>query len=134
VADRFGVKPQSVNDWIRTGAIKKDKLLMLFDMLRPFVGPEHWGLAEFPAELALVQGAAEPTPPAYNRAASLRDAFGILHRHILRAPAEARDELRDVFAVYTRNPSRYASTIDSMVELLSGEPTSSKLTSRAAAS
>lgn len=44
VADHFGVRPPSVQDWIKRGTIRKDKLEPLFRYFADVVGPEHWGL------------------------------------------------------------------------------------------
>ena len=44
VADFFGVKPPSVQDWIRRGTIDKAKLPALWQYFSDVVGPELWGL------------------------------------------------------------------------------------------
>jgi len=49
VATAFGVKPPSVQDWLNRGVIGKDKLPKLWDYFADVVGPEHWGLREWPA-------------------------------------------------------------------------------------
>ncbi|GAB1578640.1 helix-turn-helix transcriptional regulator [Bordetella petrii] len=49
VAAEFGVKPPSVQDWIKRGVIAKDKLPKLWQYFADVVGPEHWGLREWPA-------------------------------------------------------------------------------------
>lgn len=46
VADAFGVKPPSIQDWINKGTISKDKLPMLWSYFGDVVGPEHWGLQD----------------------------------------------------------------------------------------
>lgn len=48
LAAYFGVKPPSVNGWVKTGAIAKDKLELLWSFFSDVVGPEHWGLEAFP--------------------------------------------------------------------------------------
>lgn len=48
VASHFGVKPPSVQDWLRQGTISKDKLPVLWLYFSDVVGPEHWGLESFP--------------------------------------------------------------------------------------
>lgn len=49
VADYFGVKPPSVQDWIARGTISKEKLPALWEYFSDVVGPEHWGLSSFPS-------------------------------------------------------------------------------------
>lgn len=49
VADYFGVKPPSVQDWIARGTISKEKLPSLWEYFSDVVGPEHWGLSSFPS-------------------------------------------------------------------------------------
>lgn len=44
VAQHFGVKPPSVQDWINRGTISKEKLPDLWEYFSDVVGPEHWGL------------------------------------------------------------------------------------------
>lgn len=48
VAKHFGVKPPSIQDWIKKGTIGKDKLPELWAYFSDVVGPEHWGLSAFP--------------------------------------------------------------------------------------
>jgi hypothetical protein len=48
LADHFGVKPPSVQGWLNSGAIGKEKLPALWLYFSDVVGPEHWGLASFP--------------------------------------------------------------------------------------
>ncbi|WP_124595913.1 hypothetical protein [Burkholderia stagnalis] len=45
VADHFGVKPPSVQDWINFGRIGKKHLNELVAYFADVVPPEHWGLA-----------------------------------------------------------------------------------------
>lgn len=44
VAAHFGVKPPSVQDWIKRGTIDKAKLADLWAYFADVVGPEHWGM------------------------------------------------------------------------------------------
>ena len=48
VAAHFGVKPPSVQDWIRRGTIDKGKLPALWEYFADVVGPEHWGMLSIP--------------------------------------------------------------------------------------
>lgn len=57
VAVHFEVKPPSIQDWVNRGTISKDKLPKLWSYFADVVGPEHWGLPEFPPG-ALSEGAA----------------------------------------------------------------------------
>lgn len=45
VARHFGIKPPSVNGWVATGRIGKDKLSSLFEYFSDVAGPEHWGMS-----------------------------------------------------------------------------------------
>ncbi|MBV7482498.1 LexA family transcriptional regulator [Bordetella sp. BOR01] len=49
VAAEFGVTPPSVQDWLNRGVIGKDKLPKLWRYFSDVVGPDHWGLREWPA-------------------------------------------------------------------------------------
>lgn len=49
VAEHFGVKPPSVQDWIKRGTIDKARLPGLWQYFSDVVGPTHWGLQEFPS-------------------------------------------------------------------------------------
>ena len=46
IARHFGIKPPSIHDWIKKGAISKDKLPELWRYFSDVVGREHWGLSE----------------------------------------------------------------------------------------
>lgn len=46
LADYFGVKPPSVQDWVNKGTIDKEKLSRLWELFADVVGPEHWGIGE----------------------------------------------------------------------------------------
>jgi hypothetical protein len=48
IAFHFGVKPPSVYDWIKKGAISKDKLPELWRYFSDVVGPTHWGMSAWP--------------------------------------------------------------------------------------
>lgn len=48
VARHFGVKPPSIQDWIKRGTVDKAKLPGLWDYFSDSVGPTHWGLTTFP--------------------------------------------------------------------------------------
>ncbi len=56
VARHFGIKPPSVNGWVSTGRIGKDKLTKLFDYFSDVVGPEHWGNVTWSATGNLTTG------------------------------------------------------------------------------
>lgn len=51
VADHFGVKPPSVQDWLNFGRIGKKHLNELVSFFSDVVPPEHWGLP--PVDLAV---------------------------------------------------------------------------------
>lgn len=46
IARHFGVRAPSVEDWIKKGAIKKERLPELWRYFSDVAGPEHWGLTE----------------------------------------------------------------------------------------
>lgn len=46
LAQHFGVKPPSVQNWIKRGTIDKSRLPALWALFQDVVGPEHWGLPE----------------------------------------------------------------------------------------
>lgn len=46
LADRFNVKPPSVQGWIATGRIDKTKMIELITFFSDVVPPSHWGLAD----------------------------------------------------------------------------------------
>lgn len=48
LAQQFGVKPPSVQDWVKKGSIEKNRLLALFEYFSDVVGPDHWGLPNWP--------------------------------------------------------------------------------------
>ncbi len=47
LAERFGVKPPSVQDWVKNGTIEQQRLLELIEFFSDVVGPEHWGLTNW---------------------------------------------------------------------------------------
>lgn len=49
IAEKFGVKPPSVQDWIKRGTISKDKLFALIDFFSDVCGNDHWGLSDISA-------------------------------------------------------------------------------------
>lgn len=44
MAEHFGVKPPSIQDWVKRGTVDKGKLPALWAYFADVVGPEHWGL------------------------------------------------------------------------------------------
>lgn len=65
VAAHFGVKPPSIQDWIRRGTIGKDKLPELWAYFSDVAGPEHWGLNEASAALREAPSSSSSEPPDY---------------------------------------------------------------------
>lgn len=45
VARAFQVSAQAIQGWIKTGAIAKEKIPLLWQYFSDVVGPEHWGLS-----------------------------------------------------------------------------------------
>ncbi|HAT1562068.1 TPA: hypothetical protein ACI6QA_000838 [Raoultella planticola] len=48
IARHFKIKPPSIHDWINKGSISKEKLPELWNYFSDVVGPEHWGLKDYP--------------------------------------------------------------------------------------
>ncbi|NYT38899.1 hypothetical protein ERD78_18720 [Allopusillimonas soli] len=46
IARHFGVKPPSVSDWIKKGAIAKERLPELWRYFADVVGADHWGMSD----------------------------------------------------------------------------------------
>ena len=57
LAAHFGVKPPSIQDWVKRGTIDKEKLPMLWEYFAEVVGPSHWGLAD---QQAFITGGIAP--------------------------------------------------------------------------
>lgn len=125
LAAHFKVTPQSVQDWLNRGVIGKGKLFPLLDLFRDVVEPEHWGLVEYPPEMAALRLAAAEPEAMYESSADVRSALRTLHASAVRAPAAVRAELRDLTNLYWQNPQRYATLIDDVGDLLLGETASS---------
>lgn len=48
IAEHFQIKPPSLQDWMKRGTVRKDRLGDLFEYFADVVGPAHWGMAAFP--------------------------------------------------------------------------------------
>lgn len=46
IAKEFGVKPSSLQTWMKQGTIKKERLPLLWAVFLPYVGLAHWGLPD----------------------------------------------------------------------------------------
>lgn len=78
IAERFGVKPPSVQDWIKRGTISKDKLFDLIDYFSDVCENSHWGISdnsafkksenELPPNSYLVNESKISYPPLYGKA------------------------------------------------------------------
>lgn len=51
LAERFGIKPPSVQGWVKTGRIDKATLIALIEFFSDSVPPSHWGLSGKAADL-----------------------------------------------------------------------------------
>lgn len=49
VAEKFGVTPPSIQDWVNRGTIDKEKLPALWAYFSDVAGPAHWGLDQWPS-------------------------------------------------------------------------------------
>lgn len=72
IADHFEIKPPSLQDWMKRGTVRKDRLGDLFEYFADVVGPDHWGMAAFPQRqvslyaLAPAGSLREPPDATYN--------------------------------------------------------------------
>lgn len=93
LARAFGVRPQSVQDWLRRGTVDRDRLIRLLEFFADVVPPSHWGLpAEATPLLAILQ------PPGENLAAAVQ-ALG--HALMRLAPSQ-REALAVNLAAWAR--------------------------------
>lgn len=67
IADSFGVRPPSVQDWCKRGTISKDRLIQLWAYFSDVVGPEHWGLSAFPDDRISAGPLVEEAIPHYGQ-------------------------------------------------------------------
>jgi hypothetical protein len=79
LAEHFGVRPPSVQDWVQRGTIGKEKLPMLWSYFADVVGPSHWGLETYPTSdryqadtPAVPLQAQEMSPPRYRVLPTIR--------------------------------------------------------------
>jgi transcriptional regulator with XRE-family HTH domain len=78
IAERYGVKPPSVQDWVKRGTISKDKLFDLIDYFSDVCDNSHWGIfensafekstVEMPVNSYLVDKSKLAYPPVYGKA------------------------------------------------------------------
>lgn len=59
VARAFDVSAQAIQGWVKTGAIAKEKIPLLWNYFGDVVGPEHWGLS--PSDTSFIQSASQAT-------------------------------------------------------------------------
>ncbi len=67
IALHFGIKTPSIYDWINKGSISKEKLPELWRYFSDVVGPDHWGLGDWPSGLmgtpsSCAEARADPPP------------------------------------------------------------------------
>lgn len=75
LARAFKVSGPSVQDWVNRGTIDKGKLEAIWHYFSEVVGPEHWGLTEFPRAIDQSQPVMSWKDFAYEKARSM-DAHG----------------------------------------------------------
>jgi hypothetical protein len=78
LAEHFGVKPPTIQDWVNRGTISKEKLPGLWALFANVVGPEHWGLTAYPGTVSAglsVMVATESAPPQTLPARSVRPVY-----------------------------------------------------------
>lgn len=64
LAKRFGVKPPSVQGWVKEGRIDKGKLMQLIDYFSDSVPLEHWGLGGWMADNSALAANADQHAPS----------------------------------------------------------------------
>ncbi|WP_109512826.1 S24 family peptidase [Pseudomonas ovata] len=60
LADDFGVKPPSIQGWVKYGRIDKAKLIELIQYFSPEVSLSHWGLSQWTADPDLLRDNVDP--------------------------------------------------------------------------
>jgi transcriptional regulator with XRE-family HTH domain len=73
LAQAFKVSPPSIQDWLKRGTIKKERLPDLWAYFADVCGPEYWGLSAFPFEP--VQGPLPAGSPGVEASRSLPQAI-----------------------------------------------------------
>lgn len=105
IAERFGVKPPSVQDWIKRGTISKDKLFDLIDYFADVCGNDHWGLSGNSAyKISPVQIAGnlqEPASQAYGTIAPAPMSIKIPLLNVTASMGSGSDVVVDEFALET---------------------------------
>ncbi|WP_312115250.1 S24 family peptidase [Stutzerimonas nitrititolerans] len=108
--DAFGIKPPSVQGWVKTGRIDKSKLIEVIRYFSDVVGPEHWGLASDDADLLNLESAPEPTD---GKADSAADAvLRMLEKHGKGLPDEARQMIISAAKETPKQPASNVITAD----------------------
>lgn len=109
IARHFSMKPPSLSDWVKKGAVSKDKLPELWRYFSDVAGPDHWGMTdeEWPRGLGSFSTAQpKKNPDAVNEPAgvyefktstakAINDIVEILH------PARRNDVLKYASALLT---------------------------------
>lgn len=105
IAERFGVKPPSVQDWIKRGTISKDKLFDLIDYFSDVCGNDHWGLSGNSVyKISPVQIAGtlqEPSPQAYGNITTSTQSIKIPLLNVTASMGNGSDVLLDELALET---------------------------------
>ncbi len=82
LADAMGVKPASVQDWVKYGRIAKERINDLVAYFADVVGPEHWGL-DFHSVKPHQRGTSDGKEAAPSSSAS---AYNVTHLPEARIP------------------------------------------------
>lgn len=64
LAKRFGVKPPSVQGWVKEGRIDKGKLMQLIDYFSDAVPLEHWGLGNWMVDSGALTASSDQNMPS----------------------------------------------------------------------
>lgn len=134
VAEYFGVRPPSIQDWVHRGTIRKDKLPKLWNYFADVVGPEHWGLTEFPPgslngsvvpDANVVRVIDDTPPPGYIRLEHLSPRPSMGHGAHLDEPVQIVRYL-DVLESWVRK--KIGTTNPDRIKILTGNGHSMKPT------
>lgn len=101
MADHFGVRPPSIQDWVNRGTIEKDKLPGLWEYFADVVQPSHWGLTGEAAELATALGRGG------ERRITLLQAMEVMASALAQPmPQTLRDEIAEAMSAWARYRGR----------------------------
>ncbi|MDN7803136.1 hypothetical protein [Burkholderia gladioli] len=105
LATAMGVKPASVQDWVKFGRIAKERINDLVAYFSDVVGPEHWGL-DFGGSVA-----------AQNLGDVSRSTEASGNASQARSPNDLPPELRAIFSAYAEGGPAKQEALRRLAEL-----------------